>query len=70
MDTSKTDARLTGKRCGCPTCGEIFSTESNFMRHRKGDHGVNRHCVDPESVGLVIAETATGKLWRMPGMEA
>ena len=38
---------------GCPTCGEVFSTTANFDKHRKGTHGVDRHCVNPESVGLV-----------------
>ena len=45
--------KLVGKRCQCPACGEIFSTESNFIKHRRGKYIDNtRHCVNPESVGL------------------
>lgn len=62
----RTNAKLVGKRCQCPACKEIFSTESNFDKHRRGEHGMNRHCVPPESVGLVIAETSTGLVWRGP----
>lgn len=64
---SKTECKLTGNRCQCPNCGEYFSTVSNFDKHRKGKHGVDRHCVDPASVGLVIAESAGGTFWRGPG---
>jgi len=62
-------AKLTGKRCGCPTCGEVFSTESNFERHRVGDYRSGRVCVAPETVGLNLVETATGSVWKMPPRE-
>lgn len=62
-----TNAKLTGKRCQCPTCKEVFSTEANFTRHRKGTHGVDRHCVDPVSVGLVLSKAHIGGVWSMPG---
>ena len=65
----ETNAKLTGKRCECPVCGEVFSTLSNFDRHRKGEHGVDRKCVRPYSVGLVIGTTQTGTFWKMPGRE-
>ncbi len=67
---SRTHCELTGKRCLCNDRGEYFSTVSNFDRHRKGKHKEGRYCVDPESVGLVIGETAKGTFWRMPGREA
>ena len=63
----RTNCKLTGKRCQCPGCGEYFSTVSNFDRHRKGKHGVDRHCVDPVSVGLVLGESHGSTFWRMPG---
>ena len=57
--------KLTGKRCKCPSCGEYFSTVSNFDKHRKGSHADNdRHCVSPDSVGL---EQNGRGLWAMPG---
>lgn len=53
----------TGKRSQCPTCWEVFSTENNFDRHRKGKHSERRFCVDPAAVGLV--RKANGD-WAMP----
>lgn len=66
---AKTEAVLTGKRCKCPVCHEVFSTESNFNRHRKGEYGVNRHCINPEDVGLVIVSLSSGTVWKMPPRE-
>ena len=65
----RTEATLTGSesRCQCPNCGEFFSTTGNFDKHRKGTPGVDRVCVDPESVGLRIKETKAGTFWAMPG---
>lgn len=57
-------ANLTGNRCQCPTCGEVFSTENNFNKHRKGKYGKDRHCVSPEKVGLVLVMVKDGCLWK------
>lgn len=66
---SRTNAKLTtGNTCKCPSCGEFFSTVSNFDRHRKGEHG-QKVCVDPESVGLLIGRRGDGTVWKMPGRE-
>jgi hypothetical protein len=54
------------KRSQCPTCWEIFSTEGNFDRHRKGKHSERRFCVSPEAVGLI--RKANGD-WGMPPSE-
>lgn len=64
---TQTSAVLTGKRCECPTCSEIFSTVGNFDRHRVGEHGLNRKCVNPHTVGLEIKTNAKGTFWGMPG---
>lgn len=65
LKTPKTSADLQGtERAQCPSCKEVFSTTSNFDKHRKGKHGVDRHCVDPEMVGLVIVNTKTGSVWK------
>jgi len=61
---AKTSAKLTGERCRCPACFEVFSTVSNFDKHRKGVYADGRYCVSPESVGLVIRETASGTFWK------
>lgn len=65
---SRTKSILKGNRCQCTGCGEYFSTESNFDRHRR--FSVNeqqRVCVDPASVGLVISNRAGNSFWAMPG---
>jgi hypothetical protein len=67
---TKTSATLKGKRCLCPTCGEVFSTASNFDKHRKGDNAVGRHCIDPKMAGMLIRESNAGTFWAMPGREA
>ena len=60
---SKTKATLYGtERAQCQGCGEYFSRTSNFDRHRKG--GI---CVDPISVGLIIAEKNGNSWWQQPG---
>jgi len=43
-----TTARLTGSRCQCEACGQLFNAVSVFDRHRVGgwdDHGRNRRCL-------------------------
>lgn len=64
-------------RCKCAACGEIFSTESNFDKHRVDINARKRNkpyetvCVDPETVGLAISETSgcwiTPQDWRKDG---
>ena len=57
-------ARLRGKRCQCSVCGEFFGSVTSFDKHRKGEHSAgSRHCLDPETAGLVIRETPAGTFW-------
>jgi len=63
----RTNAVLTGKRCQCPSCHEYFSVAANFDKHRRGEHGADRHCVNPESVGLVIRQSGSNTFWSAPG---
>lgn len=65
---ARTNAELKGKRCKCPSCSEVFTTTANFDRHRKGKHGIDRHCVNPEQVGLEIKTLPSGYAWGMPGI--
>jgi hypothetical protein len=40
--------RLTGSRCRCSVCGELFNSVSVFDRHRIGNwenRGANRRCL-------------------------
>lgn len=66
---NRTNAVLKGKRSYCNTCGEYFSTTSNFDRHRVGEHRKDRHCADPESVGLTIKTVGENRFWAMPGVD-
>jgi hypothetical protein len=43
---------LTGSDCQCSVCNRIFKGERAFDAHRKGKIGVDRRCVNPETVGL------------------
>jgi hypothetical protein len=58
--------KLTGNKCQCVVCGEVFSTVSNFDKHRKGDHDKARYCVDPEGVGLELRRSQKGAYWVEP----
>ena len=60
-------AEPTHRRCICPSCGEAFSTVSNFDRHRVGQHGAIRSCVEPSTAGLIERHCSTGHYWSMPG---
>lgn len=58
-------------RCQCPTCGEVFSTDSNFTRHlggssaeRLSDDFEGPWCLDPATVGLI---QTGGTCWHQPG---
>lgn len=63
LNLNVTEGPCAEGRCMCPTCGEFFSIDDNFDRHRKREYGVNRHCVDPASVGLVIKPVKGGTVW-------
>lgn len=63
----RSTANLTGKRCQCTACGEVFSTEAKFDRHRRGKYQEKRYCLEPEQCGLILAPTQSGTVWRMPG---
>lgn len=41
---------LRGDRCQCTACGEYFNSTYAFDMHRKGKHGVNRHCLTPDAM--------------------
>lgn len=59
-----TNGKLTGNRCKCVVCGEVFSTESNFNKHRVGQYGFDRKCLNPASANLRIVSTSTGTIWK------
>jgi hypothetical protein len=45
--------RLTGSRCRCAACGELFNSVSVFTRHRAGlwvDGDARRRCLAPQEM--------------------
>jgi len=54
-------------RAHCPACCRTFSCDSAANKHRVGRHGIDRHCVDPATVGLVAVDKPYGVLWQNPG---
>jgi len=56
-------------RAHCPACCRTFSCDSAADRHRKGAHGIDRHCVDPATVGLVAVTKPWGQMWQNPAPE-
>lgn len=63
-------AKWTGsRRAHCPSCHRTFSVDSAADKHRQGRHGIDRHCVDPATVGLVPVDKPYGVLWQNPGSD-
>lgn len=56
-------------RAHCPACCRTFSCDSAADKHRQGRHGIDRHCVDPATVGLVPVDKPYGVMWQNPGGE-
>lgn len=60
--------QLRGDRNQCTGCGLYFNSSHAFEKHRVGDHGVNRRCLNPDemlSKGMVLG--ADG-FWRGSAM--
>lgn len=53
--------------CAAKGCHETFSCDSAADKHRTGTFGVDRHCMDPATAGLVPHEKPWGVLWSHPG---
>jgi hypothetical protein len=57
----------TGLNSGhCSACHESFTSVSGFDKHRTGSHSAGRYCLDPASVGLVVANKGWPG-WSQPG---
>ncbi|MGW4075947.1 FDXHR family putative zinc-binding protein [Streptomyces asiaticus] len=57
-------------RAHCAVCHRTFSCDSAADKHRKGAHGIDRHCVDPATVGLVAVRKPWGDMWQNPGNDS
>ncbi len=42
--------QFTGNRCQCTACGEYFSSERSFDRHRIGQFGIDRRCMTADAM--------------------
>jgi hypothetical protein len=53
--------RLTGDRNQCQGCKEFFNSTTAFDKHRTGQHGVDRRCLDePEMLSKGMAKNSAG----------
>jgi hypothetical protein len=48
----------------CIECGRMFTSDTNFDRHRMGVE--DRYCVDPATKGLELDDGASGSVLEMP----
>lgn len=55
------------RREHCPACHETFNSSFAADKHRKGEHGVNRHCITPAQAGLLAVQYEWGTVWQTPG---
>lgn len=61
---TRSKARLTGQRNQCPACGELFTRNSVFAKHRVGEFGISRRCMtvaEMESAGMFVGNDG---FWR------
>lgn len=69
MDTRK-PPKLTGSRCQCCGCGEYFSRERAFDRHRIGEFGIDRRCLAPAEMGARGWHRNAAGFWVMEAMDS
>jgi len=48
--------KLSGSDCLCTVCKRVFKGDEAFRRHRRGKYGIDRHCIDPATVGMRLNE--------------
>lgn len=56
--------KLTGHRCRCGACGEVFSRASVFDKHRVGPYG-NRRCLEAGEFAALGFRLVDG-VWKGP----
>ncbi|MFK0182025.1 hypothetical protein ACIQVR_39445 [Streptomyces xanthochromogenes] len=57
------------RRAHCPICHETFNSDSAAEKHRRGNYGIDRHCLPPADAGLVAVELPWGTCWQTPGID-
>lgn len=60
---TRTTAKLTGQRKQCPTCGELFTCNSAFEKHRTGRMN-SRRCLTVEEMSAAGMFRGEDQFWR------
>ncbi len=56
---------LRGQHNQCPSCLEYFATNKGFDKHRRGDYGVNRHCLSADGMKAKGMRKDAVGFWRL-----
>lgn len=56
------------RREHCPACHETFNSTFAADKHRRGEFGADRRCIDPGEAGLVAVDHEWGTCWQTPGV--
>lgn len=66
---------LSGNRCACPTCGELFSRQRAFDRHRVGSYAKpgeyqhSRRCLTPDEMAARGWQINAAGFWIMEPLD-
>lgn len=61
---TRSKARLTGQRNQCPACGELFTRNSVFAKHRVGKFGISRRCMTVDEMNAAGMFKGEDQFWR------
>lgn len=71
-----TGPKLSGSRCQCAACGEYFSRDRAFDRHRVGEYAKpgewahGRHCLTPAEMAARGWQRNAAGFWVMDALDA
>lgn len=57
--------KLGSSRNQCGGCGEYFNSNYAFTKHRTGDYGVNRRCLNVDEMSAKKFEKNSTGFWTM-----
>ena len=64
MKASQLGVSLRGDRNQCPGCSEFFNSTHAFEKHREGEHGIDRHCLDAFAMQIKGMHKGADGFWR------
>lgn len=64
--TTTAEPALSGDRCRCPNCREYFNSTAAFDMHRRGAHGLNRHCLSADEMRRRGMRKNSKEFWMTP----